>query len=160
MTTIDSDGLGTWEPFHEVQQVSMVYQYDDTSCWAAGIAMLVGTDLDSVLGEHRDRRMRWEDIEPIARAWGVLEVYPACGLPSYWIGELQSHGPMWIVIKQGGGNVSHAVVFYGITSDGTGPGTTCFYNDPMHGPMQLPYAEFERVFEVGAVARANLFATR
>lgn len=158
MTAIDDDGLGTWEPFETFHNVPMVYQYDNTSCWAAGIAMLANTDLDSVLGEWRDRRMRWEDIEPIAKSWGVNEIYPACGLPIYWVTELDNHGPIWIVIKQGGGTVSHAVVFYGIASDGTGPGTICYYNDPITGPSQLPYEEFERVFEVGAVARANLFS--
>jgi hypothetical protein len=160
MTEIDTDGFGTWEPFETFESVSMVYQYDDTSCWAAGIAMLVGQDLDTVLGEWRDVAMTWERIEPIAHSWGVQEVYPACGLPSYWVGELQRHGPMWIVIKQGSGTVSHAVVFYGIQSDGTAGGTYCYYNDPINGPSCLVYEEFERVFEVGAVARANLFAMR
>jgi hypothetical protein len=158
MSEIDGDGFGTWEPFEEIRPVSMVYQYDDTSCWAAGIAMLVGEQLDTILGEWKDHRMTWDQIEPVARYWGVNEIYPACGLPSYWVQELQTHGPIWLVLKQGTGHVSHAVVYYGISSNGTVDGTYCYYNDPIAGPSQLPYIEFERVFEVGAVSRANLFA--
>lgn len=150
-----------WEPFSHSETVAMVYQHDNTSCWAAGIAMLAGADLDSVLGEYRDVAMTWDRIEPIAQHWGVHEVYPACGVPAYWGSELSDHGPLWIVIKQGAqGHVSHAVVLYGIWSDGTTAGTWMYYNDPIHGPQQLDYETFERSFELGANSRANIFATR
>ena len=151
----------TWEAFSHSEPVAMVYQHDNTSCWAAGIAMLAGTDLDTVLGQYRDVAMTWDRIEPIALNWGVREVYPTCALPPHWASELAEHGPLWIVIKQSAlGGVSHAVVLYGAWSDGTAANTWMYYNDPIHGPLQLDFDTFERSFELGANSRATILATR
>ncbi|HET6915742.1 MAG TPA: papain-like cysteine protease family protein [Acidimicrobiales bacterium] len=148
----------TWPPFKVSYPVAMVYQYDNTSCWAAGIAMLAATDLDSVLGEHKGEAMTWERIEPIAQSYGLKEIFPACGLPNYWEQNLDQHGPIWVVLKLGTGHVSHAVVLHTVESDGTPDGTYCYYNDPISGPSQKSYPDFESTFEVGASSRANLFA--
>jgi hypothetical protein len=135
----------------------MVYQHDNTSCWAAGIAMLVGQDLDTVLGDHKGESMTWEHIEPIAISFGLKEVYPACGLPTYWEDNMNAHGPIWVVLKLGSGHVSHAVVLTAVESDGTLDGTICSYNDPISGPQRVSYTEFETNFEIGASSRANFF---
>jgi len=146
--------------------VELVPQPTDTTCWAASMAMVVGTrDRQSVTaatiaqaaGMTITDGYGWGDIQKAVGQWNLNQLGPACALPSAWAEMLQAHGPIWIVEI---GAPYHAVVVTGVEGDGTPEGTTILVNNPWPpnsgAQERKAYTDFENEFELGAGAGAQM----
>jgi hypothetical protein len=147
-------------PISVHQSVGLVAQPTEQSCWAASIAMLLGTTPQDVVdqaGMSLDEGYGWGEIEPAAKSLGLGELAPACGMPDVLAGWVQDNGPLWVVEV---GAPYHAVVVAGVEGDGTVDGThVTVYNPwpPNGGAVENPtFAEFEQAFELGAGSRAAI----
>jgi hypothetical protein len=142
------------------QSVSLVAQPTEESCWAASIAMLLGTTPQDVVdqaGMSLDKGYGWDKIEPAGKTLGLAELAPACGMPDVLAGRVQDNGPLWVVEV---GAPYHAVVVAGVEGDGTVDGThVIVYNPwpPNSGAIENPtFTDFEQAFELGAGSRAAI----
>lgn len=146
--------------------VELIPQPTDSSCWAGAMAMIVSTrDRNSTTpdaiaqaaGMTTGGSYGWSDISRAVSQWNLRQLGPACALPSAWADSLRSYGPIWIVEV---GAPYHAVVVTGVEGDGTPEGTTILVNNPWPpnsgAQERLAYADFERDFELGSGANAQM----
>src|SRR6266700_6448147 len=86
--------------------VQLVSQPTNTTCWAASMAMIVGTrdsiSIDAAAiadaaGLTTTDGYGWSDIQKAVSQWRLNTLGPACAPPNAWADALRSHGPIWIV---------------------------------------------------------------
>jgi ABC-type bacteriocin/lantibiotic exporter with double-glycine peptidase domain len=135
---------------NESNTVSLVYQSDRMSCWAAAAVMMLGWRDQVCYANDQEVRARYGDMggdgtnpdEDLQLALGQgMTVDPAaCRLPEGWA-QLLSRGPVMTTIP------GHYVILSAINGDGTPDGTQVYILDPWNGEHWMPYAEFERLYE-------------
>ncbi len=135
---------------NESNTVSLVYQSDSMSCWAATAVMMLGWRDQVCYANDQEVRARYGDMggdgtntdEDLQLALGQgMKVDPAaCRLPEGWA-QLLSRGPVMTTIP------GHYVILSAINGDGTPDGTQVYILDPWNGEHWMPYAEFERLYE-------------
>ena len=124
--------------------VELVGQPTDVSCWAAAAAMVVGwrdrvsinpeefARFEGRWAEYNRRGLSTNDNDEFAAAWR-LEVEPPMDPSVEFFGRLlQTKGPLWIGRHPMGNapNSGHAVAVIGLHGDGTPDGTYVHWNDP------------------------------
>ena len=135
---------------NESNTVSLVYQSDGMSCWAAAAVMMLGWRDQVCYANDQEVRARYGDMggdgtnpdEDLQLALGQgMTVDPAaCRLPEGWA-QLLSRGPVMTTIP------GHYVILSAINGDGTPDGTQVHILDPWNGEHWMPYTEFERLYE-------------
>jgi hypothetical protein len=141
------------------QNVELVAQPTDVTCWAASIAMLTGKSVDEVVeaaGMNTTDGYGWDEIQRAVSAHGLNEIGPACGGPDYFAHYLEQ-SPLWIVEV---GAPYHAVVLAGLNGGGQWDDTMAtVYNPwpPGSGVVETKtFAEFADEYELGAGALAQI----
>lgn len=97
--------------------VPLIPQPNETSCWAAAMAMLVSferqrrtpQEIADAASMDLNSSYGWDVLHAARRHWGLQEIQmtpPINGFPNL----LDEHGPLWMVVT---GNPSHAVVLTG-----------------------------------------------
>lgn len=142
--------------------IPLVAQPTDYTCWAASMAMLLGTTAEDVCtqtGMSLTEGYGWDQIRNAVSHYGLTEIGPACGGPDFFAQYVQ-YGPLWIVEV---GAPYHAVVLTGLytESDTWDADTTrVTVNNPWppgSGAVEdKPFMDLERDFELGAGARAQM----
>jgi ABC-type bacteriocin/lantibiotic exporter with double-glycine peptidase domain len=135
---------------NESNTVSLVYQSDSMSCWAAAAVMMLGWRDQVCYADDKEVRARYGDMggdgtnpdEDLQLALGQgMTVDPAaCRLPEGWA-DLLHRGPVMTTIP------GHYVILAGINGDGTPEGTQVQIFDPSAGEHWMAYTEFERLYE-------------
>jgi len=145
--------------------VPLITQPDETTCWAAALAMIrsfrdqASYGVDDIAGAAPHRWMTWSEIEPIADGVGLVEIASAGLMPAGWHDLLAAHGPLWIVIKAAVSNrASHAVVLTGMSGDGSLEGTSMLVNNPSGARETPSFTDFAAQWDLGSVAGASIFA--
>jgi hypothetical protein len=142
--------------------IPLIAQPTDVTCWAASIAMLVGTTPEDVCEQNEMSTTDgygWDDIRKAVQKYGLTEIGPACGGPDYFAPMLQ-HSPLWIVET---GNPYHAVVVTGMYTDDdqwSWENTWVTVNNPWppgSGEVQqIWFSDFANDYELGAGAMAQI----
>jgi hypothetical protein len=108
------------------------------SCWAAGIAMMVGhkksmsINIKSIADElGYQKQFKTNGLHPedtkVFKAWGLRYESPMCYTVEGFADLLRAYGPLWVASKV---NAPHIRVVTGIAGDGTADGTMVAINDP------------------------------
>ncbi|HEX9258156.1 MAG TPA: papain-like cysteine protease family protein [Acidimicrobiales bacterium] len=142
--------------------IPLIAQPTDVTCWAASIAMLVGTTPEEVCekaGMSVDQGYGWDDIRHAVSVYGLTEIGPACGGPDYFAPMLE-RSPLWIVEV---GAPYHAVVLTGVYTDSdewdwnTARVTVNNPWPPGSGNVEdKPFLEFANEYELGSGAMAQI----
>ena len=145
------NALRDMESYVVLHSVRLVTQPDNTTCWAAATAMLLGRGgivqappfMLNARGELlNDSELNDGAVTSRFAAYFHLRLYPPqTWLPSALAGVLRRGPIMCNVLWKAGdythglGSESHWAVFAGIRGDGTGPGTTLRLYDPLPPPQ-------------------------
>ena len=133
-----------------------------TDCWAASFAMLLGTTCEDVSersGLPLSVGHGWDEIQGAMTKLGLHWEAPACYTIDGWYGLLQRNGPMWLVVASSyQASSTHAIVLKGMHGDGTPENTDFVYLDPGGGgsEQRVHYDRLESVFEYGSIADAEI----
>ncbi len=136
-----SDGTGTAKPKKKIRVAYTVPLYGQPtgmSCWAAGIAMMVGykksmsINIKSIADElGYQKQFKTNGLHPedtkVFKAWGLRYESPMCYTVEGFADLLRAYGPLWVASKV---NAPHIRVITGIAGDGTADGTVVAINDP------------------------------
>jgi hypothetical protein len=148
------------------QQVELIPQPTDVSCWAASLAMVVSArdqastapeTIAAEAGMDVYTGYAWPEIRNAVGAWNLVEEGPRSAMPEEWARLLEHWGPIWVVEV---GAPYHAVVLAGVQGDGTPEGTfVTVYNPwpPQVGAVETKsFLEFDQEFGLGAGADAAM----
>jgi hypothetical protein len=133
-----------------------------TDCWAASFAMLLGTtceDVSSKSGLPLSVPHGWDEIQGAMTKLGLRWEAPACYTVEGWYQLLQRNGPMWLVIASSyQATFAHAIVPKGRHGDGTPENTDFVCLDPGGSGSEehVHYDKLEAVFEYGSIADAEI----
>ena len=133
-----------------------------TDCWAASFAMLLGTtceDVSARSGLPLSVPHGWDEIQVAMGTLGLSWEAPACYTIEGWYELLGRIGPMWLVIASSYQAAStHAIVLTGMVGDGSAEGTEFIYLDPGGGgsEQRVTYERLESIFEYGSIADAEI----
>lgn len=135
---------------NESNGVSLVYQSDRMSCWAAAAVMMLGWRDQVCYADDLEVRARYGDMggdgtDPsedlqLALGQGMAVDPAACRIPEGWA-DLLRRGPLMTTIP------GHYVILSAIDGDGTPDGTQVYILDPTRGEHWMPYTEFELLYE-------------
>jgi N-acetylmuramoyl-L-alanine amidase/Papain-like cysteine protease AvrRpt2 len=119
--------------------VPLIPQPTNMSCWAAAAAMVVAwrerlshVSPAEVAAGAREWAAYTNGLFPdrhddLARAWGLTAEAPVCYAVDGFRRLLEAYGPLWVGVAVPSG---HAVVATGVWGDGTPEGTWVRYHDP------------------------------
>ena len=140
--------------------VELVPQMTNMSCWAASAAMVVSwrdqisIDPQEIAGGTgvwgAYRHGLWpRDHAALADAWGLVKEPPQSYTIEGWRQLIEQNGPLWLGVAVPSG---HAVVVTGLSGDGTPEGTAVRYHDPWPPGtgakhQTKPFAQFIQEYE-------------
>jgi hypothetical protein len=138
-----ASALGGDQQFDENwNDVEVLGQPEDYSCWATAASMVVGwrdrvsLDIQAVkkmftdnTGVASNTGLSPRDRKKLANAVGLIAEPPQCYTVDAFRQLLESYGPLWVGIHTNDG-WNHAVVVTGIYGDGTPDGTYVRIHDP------------------------------
>lgn len=118
--------------------VQLVPQPNNATCWAASAAMVVGwrdqvsidpQNIAAIAGRNDafTRGLNPNDRDECAAAWGLSVEPPQNYTVEGFRRLLENYGPLWVGVAVPTG---HAVVVTGLAGDGTPQGTFVRYHDP------------------------------
>jgi hypothetical protein len=138
--------------FNVHYEINGISQPTGDSCWLASLTMIINWKYSSNYGpeevaQHGQASIQmcvgWDMLYNVAQVWGITPGNHTPAEPEDWAHELESHGPLWLVVP---GNTSHAIVMNGIAGDGTPDGTNVELTDPWSGPRTITWHEFAEFF--------------
>jgi hypothetical protein len=139
--------------------VPLIPQPDKYSCWAASMAMILGSkrmqsispeSLASEVGRSLRTCYSWDMLEDVRNHFGfvsVIDVPENTSVyykPEQWKSWLEQYGPLWFTViwpdnPDGTPGGSHALVLMSICGDLTPDGTTVKIQDPWDSKVDPPF---------------------
>jgi hypothetical protein len=146
-------GPATWSALEKrdkyviLQNVTLVPQQTQSTCWSAALAMLLGVQASMSPGKaltgaggglfNDSELARPENTEKFANSYGLTLLLGQSWAPDGLSNMLRAHGPLmmnllWNAPKYmaGHGSSGHMLIIAGIRGDGTPDGTTLRIYDP------------------------------